>query len=63
MIRETGCGYDRTYRVATYVKTLTADGNIYQVTDDKGNVCGFGQAQRCKDGVVRCDCEEDRQPR
>jgi hypothetical protein len=63
VIRETGCGYDRTYRVATYVKTLTADGNIYQVTDDKGNVCGFGQAQRCKDGVVRCDCEEDRQPR
>jgi hypothetical protein len=46
IIRETGCGYDYTYRVATYVRTLTADGNIYQVTDRCGNVCGFGQAMR-----------------
>ena len=61
MIRETGCGYDRTYRVATSVTVLTADGNIYQVTDDKGNVCGFDQARKCDDGVVRCRCEDDEQ--
>jgi hypothetical protein len=54
IIRVTGCGYDYTYKEVTSVTTLTADGNIYQVTDDKGNVCGFGQAQTCDDGVVRC---------
>jgi hypothetical protein len=54
IIRETGCGYDYTYRVATSVTTLTANGNIYQVTDDKGNVCGFDRAERDNDGVVRC---------
>jgi hypothetical protein len=54
IIRETGCGSDYTYRVATYVKTLTADGNIYQVTDDKGNVCGYDRAESEDDGVVRC---------
>ncbi len=63
IIRETGCGYDYTYRVATYVRTLTANGNIYQVTDDKGNVCGFGTAERCRDGVVRCGCDDDNRPR
>jgi hypothetical protein len=52
--RITGCGQDTTYTIATYVKTLTANGNIYQVTDDKGNVCGFGQAEKDDDGVVRC---------
>jgi hypothetical protein len=56
IIRVTGCGEDYTYRKATYVRTLTADGNIYQVTDDEGNVCGFGQARTCDDGVVRCKC-------
>jgi hypothetical protein len=61
IIRVTGCGYDYTYRVATYVTTLTADGNIYQVTDPEGNVCGFGQARACKDNVVRCECPEDRE--
>jgi len=54
IIRVTGCGYDYTYRETTYVTTLTADGNIYQVTDDKGNVCGFDQAERDDDSVVRC---------
>jgi len=54
MIRVTGCGSDYTYRVATYVTVLTADGNIYQVTDDNGNVCGFDQAENDDDGVVRC---------
>jgi hypothetical protein len=61
IIRVTGCGYDYTYRETTYVTVLTADGNIYQVTDDKGNVCGFGQARACKDNVVRCECPEDRE--
>ncbi len=59
IIRVTGCGYDYTYRVTTYVRTITADGNIYQVTDDKGNVCGYGRARTCKDNVVRCKCEDD----
>ena len=53
MIRETGCGYDRTYRVATYVKTLTADGNIYQATDPCRRVCGLDQTTTCN-GVVYC---------
>jgi hypothetical protein len=57
IIRVTGCGYDYTYKEVTSVTTLTADGNIYQVTDDKGNVCGFGQAQTCGDRVVRCGCK------
>jgi hypothetical protein len=61
IIRVTGCGYDYTYKEVTSVTTLTADGNIYQVTDDKGNVCGFGQARTCDDGVVRCECEGDEQ--
>jgi hypothetical protein len=55
--RITGCGQDYTYTVATSVRTLTANGNIYQVTDDKGYVCGFGEAQRCRDGVVSCECD------
>jgi hypothetical protein len=54
VIRVTGCGSNYTYRVATYVKTLTADGNIYQVTDPEGKVCGFDQAESDNDGVVRC---------
>ncbi len=53
IIRETGCGYDYTYRVATYVRTLTANGDIYQVTDPCGRVCGHGQAITCN-GVVYC---------
>ncbi len=53
IIRETGCGYDYTYRVATYVTTLTADGNIYQATDPCGRVCGYNQATTCN-GVVYC---------
>ncbi len=63
IIRVTGCGYDYTYRVATYVTTFTANGDIYQVTDDEGNVCGFERAQTCKDGVVRCECNDDEQSR
>jgi hypothetical protein len=60
--RIVGCGEDYTYTVATSVTTLTANGNIYQVTDDKGNVCGFGQAERCRDdGVVRCECDVKKQ--
>jgi hypothetical protein len=59
--RITGCGQDTTYTIATSIKTLTANGNIYQVTDDKGNVCGFGTAKKCDDGVVRCGCENDEQ--
>jgi len=59
IIRVTGCGSDYTYRETTYVTVLTADGNIYQVTDDNGYVCGFGQARTCNDGVVRCRCEDD----
>jgi hypothetical protein len=59
IMRMTGCGYDYTYRVATYVRTTTANGNIYQVTDDEGNVCGFGQARTCDDSVVRCLCPGD----
>jgi len=61
IIRETGCGYDYTYRVATYVRTTTADGNTYQVTDENGKVCGFSQARTCNDGVVRCECKEDKE--
>jgi hypothetical protein len=61
IIRETGCGYDYTYRETTYVTVLTADGNIYQVTDDKGNVCGYDRAKSDDDGVVRCECPEDRE--
>jgi hypothetical protein len=58
--RITGCGQDTTFTVATSVRTLTANGNIYQVTDPEGNVCGFGQAERCRDdGVVRCECKRD----
>ncbi|MFZ8809104.1 MAG: hypothetical protein ACO2PN_13510 [Pyrobaculum sp.] len=53
IIRVTGCGYDYTYRKTTYVRTLTADGNIYQVTDPCRRVCGFGQARTCN-GVVYC---------
>jgi len=58
VIRVTGCGSDHTYRVATYVTTLTADGNIYQVTDTCGRVCGLDQTTTCS-GVVycgRCTC-------
>ena len=51
--RITGCGQDYTYKVATSVRTLTANGDIYQVTDPKGNVCGYQQAQTCG-GVVYC---------
>jgi hypothetical protein len=54
IMRMTGCGYDYTYRKTTYVRTTTANGNIYQVTDPEGNVCGFGQAESDDDGVVRC---------
>jgi len=61
IIRVTGCGYDYTYRVATSVTTLTADGNIYQVTDPEGNVCGYDRAESDDDGVVRCKCEKDEQ--
>jgi hypothetical protein len=61
IIRVTGCGYDYTYKEVTSVTTLTANGNIYQVTDDNGYVCGFGQAQRCNDDVVRCECPKDEQ--
>jgi hypothetical protein len=61
IIRVTGCGYDYTYRKTTYVTTLTANGDIYQVTDDKGYVCGFGTAERCDDGVVRCECKKNNQ--
>jgi hypothetical protein len=57
IIRMTGCGYNYTYREVAYVTTITADGDIYQATDDKGNVCGYDRAQRCEDGVVRCGCE------
>jgi hypothetical protein len=53
IIRVTGCGSDYTYRETTYVTTLTANGNIYQVTDPCGRVCGFGQAITCN-GVVYC---------
>ncbi len=55
IIRVTGCGYDYTYKKATYVTTLTADGNIYQVTDPCGRVCGYDQATTCN-GVVYCRC-------
>jgi hypothetical protein len=54
--RITGCGQDTTYTIATYVRTLTADGNIYQVTDPRGNVCGFEQTRTCDDGIVYCGC-------
>jgi hypothetical protein len=54
IMRMTGCGYDYTYRKTTYVRTITANGNIYQVTDDRGNVCGFERAESDDDGVVRC---------
>ena len=57
-IRVTGCGSDYTYKEVISVTTLTADGNIYQVTDDKGNVCGFDQAERDDDGVVRCKYDD-----
>jgi hypothetical protein len=63
IMRMTGCGYDYTYRVATYVRTITADGNIYQVTDDRGNVCGFERAESNNDGVVRCRRLIDEQSR
>jgi hypothetical protein len=53
IIRVIGCGYDYTYRKTTYVRTTTANGNIYQVTDPCGRVCGFGQATTCN-GVVYC---------
>ena len=53
-VRVAGCGADRTYTVTTYVKTITVDGTIYQVTDDKGNVCGYDLAESSNDGVVRC---------
>jgi hypothetical protein len=52
-IRVTGCGHDYTYKEVTYVKTLTANGNIYQVTDSCRRVCGYGQARTCN-GVVYC---------
>jgi len=61
IIRVTGCGYDYTYRETTSVTTLTADGNIYQVTDPEGNVCGYDRAERDDDGVVRCKREKDEQ--
>jgi len=63
IMRMTGCGYDYTYRKTTYVRTITADGNIYQVTDENGYVCGFGTAERCDDGVVRCECDVKEQSR
>jgi hypothetical protein len=60
IIRMTGCGEDYTYREVTSVTTLTADGNIYQVTDPCGRVCGYDQATTCN-GVVycgSCTCEQ-----
>jgi len=53
MIRVTGCGYSYTYREVTYVTTLTASGDIYQVTDPCGRVCGYNRATTCN-GVVYC---------
>jgi hypothetical protein len=53
-VRVAGCGADRTHTVTTYVKTITVDGTIYQVTDDKGNVCGYDRAESNNGGVVRC---------
>jgi len=53
-VRVAGCGADRTYKVTTYVKTITVDGTIYQVTDPEGNVCGYDRAKSSNDGVVRC---------
>jgi hypothetical protein len=61
IIRVTGCGYNYTYKEVISVTTLTADGNIYQVTDDKGNVCGYDQAERDDDSVVRCKRKRDEQ--
>ena len=61
IIRVTGCGSDYTYKEVTSVTTLTANGDIYQVTDDKGNVCGYDRAERDDDGVVRCECDVKKQ--
>ncbi len=63
IIRVTGCGYDYTYGEVISVTTLTANGDIYQVTDDNGKVCGYDRAEKDDDGVVRCRHPGDEQSR
>jgi hypothetical protein len=54
VVREFGCGADRTYTEAISAGVYTATGTSYHTKDPNNNVCGFKQARTCG-GVVYCD--------
>jgi hypothetical protein len=54
LVREFGCGADRTYTETISAGVYTATGTSYHVKDPKNKVCGFNQARNC-DGIVYCD--------
>jgi len=54
VVREFGCGVDRTYTEKVSTGVYTATGTSYHTKDPNNKVCGFKQAQNCH-GVVYCD--------
>jgi len=54
VVREFGCGVDRTYTEEISAGVYTANGNSYHTRDPNGKVCGFKQARNCG-GTVYCN--------
>jgi hypothetical protein len=54
LVREFGCGVDRTYTETISAGVYTATTTSYHVKDPKNQVCGFKQARNCG-GTVYCD--------
>jgi hypothetical protein len=54
VVREFGCGVDRTYTEEISAGVYTVNGISYHTKDPNNKVCGFKQAQNCH-GVVYCD--------
>jgi len=55
VVREFGCGVDRTYEELRSTGVRTVSGTSYHVRDPKGNVCGYQRARNCG-GTVYCGC-------
>jgi hypothetical protein len=53
VVREFGCGVDRTYTETISAGVYTTTTTSYHVKDPENQVCGFKQAQNCN-GIVYC---------